>query len=131
MRQFLRSSLAAFIGIGAGLFLCWLAGESPLNVFLILVKSSVGSPYDLGMTLFYSTPLIFTGLSVAVAYRAGLFNVGAEGQLNIGSLLGAIFGIYFGELSASLQESLAWIAPLLGVLICFMGGAFWGLIVGW
>ena len=44
------------------------------------------------MTLFYTTPLIFTGLSVAIAFHAGLFNIGAEGQLTIGALAAAAVG---------------------------------------
>ncbi len=125
-RAFLRSALAACLGIALGLMLSWIAGENPLNVLQILIKSAIGSRYDLGMTLFYSTPLIFTGLSVAIAFRAGLFNVGSEGQLYMGALGGTIFGILVTGSSMP-----TWTGPWIAILICFLFGAFWGGIVGW
>jgi len=61
---------------------------------VILGKGAFGSGYNLGMTLFYATPLIFTGLSVAIAFHAGLFNIGAEGQLTLGALAAAAVGAH-------------------------------------
>src|ERR1700733_13105135 len=95
---FLKSIFSVFLGLSLGLLLTRVAGESPWNVLQILVKSAFGSKYDIGMTLFYSTPLIFTGLSVAFAFHAGLFNIGAEGQLALGALTAAAVGIYFPNL---------------------------------
>ena len=91
---------------------------------MILVHGAFGSSYDLGMTLFYATPLIFTGLSVSVAFRAGLFNIGAEGQLTVGALAAAMVGIYLPGLPSPL-------APLLAGLAAFAAGAFWGGLPGW
>ena len=76
------------------------------------------------MTLFYATPLIFTGLSVSVAFQCGLFNIGAEGQLTLGALAAAAVG--------SLLPGCPWpLAPLLGALAAFAVGGFWGAIPGW
>ena len=91
MRRLLQSSLAVCLGLSAGLVVTWFAGENPWHVLQILAKGAFGSRADVGMTLFYSTPLIFTGLSVAVAFHAGLFNIGAEGQLTLCSLPDAGF----------------------------------------
>ena len=90
MKRIIQPVLAVAVGLIAGLAVTWGAGENPWHVFRILVKGAFGSGYDVGMTLFYATPLIFTGLSVAVAFQAGLFNIGAEGQLTLGAL--AVFG---------------------------------------
>jgi len=76
------------------------------------------------MTLFYSTPLIFTGLSVAMAFHAGLFNIGAEGQLTMGALAAAAVG-------AVLPGVPAFVAPWLAGGVAFLGGAVWGAVPGW
>ena len=121
---FLRSLLAVLAGLALGLLITRVAGESPWHVLMILLKSAFGSPYDIGMTLFYATPLIFTGLSVSVAFQAGLFNIGAEGQLTLGALAAAAVGALF--------PGVAWpLAPLLAGLAAFTAGAAWGAIPGW
>lgn len=122
--RFLRPFLAVLVGLSLGLLVTKLAGENPWEVFVILMRSAFGSPYDIGMTLFYATPLIFTGLSVAFAFHAGMFNIGGEGQLAIGALTAAAFGIYFPNLPPV-------IAPICGGLAAALGGALWGFIPGW
>lgn len=124
MREILRSILAVAVGIGLGLLVTMAAGENPLHVGSVLLKSAFGSSYDLGMTLFYASPLIFTGLSVATAFKAGLFNIGAEGQLAVGALAAACVGILFPNLPSP-------IGPILGTLAAFFAGACWGAIPGW
>ena len=61
-------------------------GEDPLEAMSILVTGALGSSEAIGYTLFYATNLIFTGLAVAVAFHAGLFNIGGEGQAYVGGL---------------------------------------------
>ena len=120
----LQPLYAVLIGLSLGLLFAWAAGESPVKVMGILYRSAFGTPYDFGMTLFYATPLIFTGLSVSIAFHAGLFNIGAEGQLTLGALAAAAAGIWFRNLPAP------W-APVLATIACFMVGAAWGAIPGW
>jgi len=119
-----RSFLAMLLGLTLGLLVTAVAGENPLHVLEVLVKGALGSRYDLGMTLFYMTPLLFTGLAVSVAFRAGLFNIGAEGQLTVGALAAAWVGIRFSEL----PTVLAW--PLAGVSAAVAGG-LWAGLAGW
>jgi len=119
----LQPFLAVAVGLALGLLVVSFAGESPLKVLMVLIKSSFASRYDLGMTLFYSTPLILCGLSVSVAYRAGLFNIGAEGQLLMGALGASSAGILF--------SSLPWpFAPFVAIAAAFLFGAAWGGIAG-
>ena len=63
-----------------------LIGENPFEAMAILVEGAVGSAYGWGYTLYYATNFVFTGLGVAVAFHARLFNIGGEGQAAIGGL---------------------------------------------
>ena len=61
-------------------------GENPLDAVEVLVRGAFGYDEAVGYTLYYTTNFIFTGLAVAVAFHAGLFNIGGEGQAYIGGL---------------------------------------------
>lgn len=61
-------------------------GESPAEALKVMVDGALVSPYGWGYTLYYATSFMFTGLSVTIAYHAGLFNIGAEGQAQLGGL---------------------------------------------
>ena len=123
-KSFTQPLLAVALGLAVGLAVTWLAGENPWHVLQILGKSAFGSRYDFGMTLFYSTPLIFTGLSVAVAFHAGLFNIGAEGQLTLGALAAAAVGAVWPGLPSP-------VAPVLAGVAAVLVGTVWGAIPGW
>jgi general nucleoside transport system permease protein len=61
-------------------------GQSPSDALKVMVEGALGSPYGWGYTLYYATSFIFTGLSVIIAFHAGLFNIGGEGQAQLGGL---------------------------------------------
>jgi ABC-type uncharacterized transport system permease subunit len=61
-------------------------GEDPIAAVKLMVSGSLGSTYGWGYTLYYATNFMFTGLAVAVAFHAGLFNIGGEGQAMLGGL---------------------------------------------
>jgi simple sugar transport system permease protein len=69
-----------------------LAGGSPLTAYGLIIKGAFGSKFALSETLNRATPLILTGLAAAVAFRARLWNIGAEGQLYIGALAAVLLG---------------------------------------
>jgi general nucleoside transport system permease protein len=69
----------------AGLVVLFI-GENPIRALQVLVSGSLGSSYGIGYTLYYATTFVFTGLSVAIAYHAGLFNIGGEGQAALGGV---------------------------------------------
>lgn len=120
----LQPIAAILLGVALSLLAVQLLGDSPILVLKTLVRSAVGTREDLGMTLFYATPLIFTGLSVAIAFQAGLFNIGAEGQLVWGAMAAAIVGIVGKNIPGAL-------APLAAGLAAMFAGGIWGFIPGW
>ena len=61
-------------------------GQSPVEAFKVMVDGALGSAYGWGYTLYYATSFMFTGLAVTVAFHAGLFNIGGEGQAQLGGL---------------------------------------------
>jgi simple sugar transport system permease protein len=81
--------LAAFIIAG---LLVLLSGARPLPVFFLVAKGAAGSTFALFETLTRATPLIFTGLAAAVAFRAKLWNIGGEAQLYMGAVATVTFG---------------------------------------
>jgi simple sugar transport system permease protein len=114
------SVLAAF-AVGAVLILA--VGDSPLLTYELMLGSALTWPDGIGYTLFYATPLIFTGLAVAVAYRCGLLNIGAEGQLYVASFVCAWVGIVCAGWPAFLLVPLCMLAAL-------VAGGTWGAIPG-
>jgi len=61
-------------------------GENPINALQLMVQGALGSTYGWGYTLYYATNFIFTGLAVAIAFHARMFNIGGEGQATLGGL---------------------------------------------
>jgi general nucleoside transport system permease protein len=84
------AAVAATFAIASLLVLA--AGASPLAVFALVAKGAAGTPFALMETLTRATPLIFTGLAVAVAFRAKLWNIGAEAQLYAGAVVTVVLG---------------------------------------
>jgi ABC-type uncharacterized transport system permease subunit len=133
--------IAAFI---VGGLIIALLGDNPFEAYGLLLSSSFGSIKDIGWTLHYATPLIFTGLAVAVAFRCGLLNIGAEGQLYIGAFAAAWVGIKFGGVAApwmvnnvlvpdynwSWASLPSWLLVPLCMLAAIAAGALWGAIPG-
>src|SRR5688500_3088541 len=88
--------MPAVAGLAAGwlafAILVWLYGQSPREMGVLLFEGTWGTTYGAGQVLFKATPLLFTGLAVDLALRAGLFNIGAEGQLAVASLAAGVVG---------------------------------------
>ena len=97
--------------------------RSVLAAYGGLLKGSVGSPDAISETFLRATPLILAGLAVALGFRAGLFNIGAEGQIYIGGMFATIVGINFDGMPTFIHLPLA-------VAAGFVGGALWGFIPG-
>lgn len=93
------------------------------TVYELLTTSVLSDPVRIAEALRAATPLIFTGLAVAFGFRAGLFNIGAPGQLVMGAILAALAGIYLPGPS--------WVVIPLAILAAALGGAIWGAIPGY
>ena len=106
-----------------GSFFLLINGYSPIEAYKNILIGAFGGKYAIAETLLKTTPLIFTGLAVAVASQAGLFNIGAEGQLLIGALATGIVGAQDWGLPPLLH-------PLLALAAGFVAGGLWGGIAG-
>lgn len=99
-------------------------GESPWEALKIMVTGALGSAYGWGYTLYYATNFMFTGLAVAVAFRASLFNIGGEGQAMLGGL-----GVALVCLALPWPHwSLALLAASIGAALF---GAAWAAVPAW
>jgi len=115
-------SLALAFAISAIVIL--LIGESPWAALKVMVTGALGSSYGWGFTLYYATNFVFTGLAVSVAYHAGLFNIGGEGQAAMGGL-----GVALALLMVPWPH---WSVALAGAALAAAAfGALWALIPAW
>ena len=114
--------VAAFLVSGLVVILI---GESPIEAVQILLWGSLGFGEGIGFTLFYATNFIFTGLAVAVAFHAGLFNIGGEGQAYIGGL-----GVAWACLLLDHYVPW-WVTMPLAVAGAALMGAAWAFIPAW
>ncbi|ATF17441.1 ABC transporter permease [Phaeobacter gallaeciensis] len=106
--------LATFVIAAA---LAQIAGGEPLSIFGLILTGAFGSKFALLETLNRATPLIFTGLAIAVAFRAKLWNIGAEAQLYAGAVITVVLGTGALNLPAPL------LLPLLGLAAMIAGAA--------
>jgi general nucleoside transport system permease protein len=128
--------LAAFI-VG-GIFVL-IVGDDPILTYQLLIGSALSWPDGIGYTLFYATPLIFTGLAVALALRCGLLNIGAEGQLYVAAFAATWVAIKLGgvvvhvgdaDVNYSWANLPAFVLVPLACLAAILMGGLWGAIPG-
>ncbi|MGO4619511.1 ABC transporter permease [Ensifer sp. 2YAB10] len=102
-----------------------LVGENPLEAAYHLINGAFGRGEYLGFTLYYATTFIFTGLAVAVAFHAGLFNIGGEGQAYVGGIGVALACLW-------LDQTMPWFIVFpLAILGSAFFGAAWAFLPGW
>src|SRR5215475_2156 len=123
IRELLFPVVAIFAAFLVGAIVIAAIGDDPIQTYRLLIGSALSWPDGIGYTLFYATPLIFTGLAVAVGFRCGLLNIGAEGQLTVAAFATAWAGI-------SLANSPAWILIPVTCLVAVLSGAAWATIPG-
>jgi len=121
--QILSPAVAFLLALGVGAVIILALRENPFHIYMVMFRGGLGSVDGFGYALFSATPLILTGLAVAFAFRAGLFNIGGEGQLYIGAFLCAWVGFTLTGLPLLL------LIPLC-VLAAALGGALWGMVPG-
>jgi simple sugar transport system permease protein len=124
LNRFWASILSIMLAICIGAVIILLNGDNPLQAYLTMFQKSLGSAETLAASLAVATPLIFTGLSVATAFRTGMDNIGSEGQLYMGAFAAAWIGISFKGLWGPLHIFLALLAGI-------VAGGLWAWIFGW
>lgn len=135
--DFLRSAgnamllplLAILVALILGGIVIWLVGADPIAAYSGLFRGALGSPRALSETLVWATPYIFAGLGVAFAFKGGLFNIGAEGQLAVGATTAAFLGYALPDLLGVSLPAFIFL-PIVVVGGC-LAGAIWGAIPGW
>ncbi|HKG92788.1 MAG TPA: ABC transporter permease [Gemmatimonadaceae bacterium] len=116
----LPALVALLIALVAGDLLILSVGQSPGAVYRLLLEGTWGNAYGIGQVLYKATTLVFTGLAVALGLRAGLFNIGAEGQLAAGGFMAAVAGLWLP----------AGTPAVLAIPVCIAAAAAGGAAVG-
>jgi len=110
--------LLAFI---VGALVLYVSGYDPVSAYAAMLMGAFGDMFGVGQTLTQATPIIFTSLAFLVSSKAGLFNIGAEGQFLVGAFTSSLVGIYLG--------GLPWVVHIpLALLAGAIAGGAWGLI---
>lgn len=126
----IKSSLPSLVSILVGLLVAVIVlfltdSSNAIQGLIRMVKGpfNFGVQRGLGNMLYYATPILLTGLSVAFAFKTGLFNIGASGQY----MVGALTAIYIAAKWTFIPNNILWIVALLGSVIA---GALWASVVG-
>jgi general nucleoside transport system permease protein len=122
MRNTIVSLISILLGLVAGGILMLFIGSNPIEGYSYLLQGALKNLERIGNTLATATPLVFTGLSVAFAFRTGLFNIGASGQMLVGGLAASAVALSF-DFSRPVML-------LVMVLVGLVAGALWAFIPG-
>jgi ABC-type uncharacterized transport system permease subunit len=123
VKRRLEAFIPLAVVLGLSILVILAAKGNPIAALTSLVGGAFGSTEALAETLTQSTVLLFAALGVAVAFRAGLFNIGAEGQLVVGALCAGVAGAWL-HLPKPVEVPLCFAAGA-------VGGGLWGLLAGW
>jgi ABC-type uncharacterized transport system permease subunit len=115
--------VAIVLGLLLGAVIMWIGGYDPIQAYSALARKVFHKKQDFGETIRQITPLVLTGLSIAFAFRTGLFNIGAEGQFIMGMTGATFIGVKL-DLPAFIHAPLAIIAGALA-------GGVWAMIAGY
>ncbi len=120
----LASVMAVLVGLLVGFIILLITNpqQAPAGFLTILLGGFTGGAKGIGTVFYLATPIIMTGLSVGFAFKTGLFNIGASGQLIVGAYVAVLIGVTMPYLGA-----VHWIVALLGGMLA---GAVWALIPG-
>ena len=113
-----------FAALFAGALLLLVTGQNPISVYQRILERAFLDAGSLSGTLVAATPLLFTGLCAAVAFRVGFFNIGGEGQFYIGAIFSSGIALALG------RDAQFWIAIPAMIIAGALGGALWGAIPG-
>jgi len=115
----LESVLAGVVGLLIGAILMYIWGFDPWRAYIALFKGAYGGSYEISSSLARATPLILTALTFSICVRAGMFNIGAEGQMYMGAIASVVVALFV------LPPG---IGQILGLVFAMLAGAAWSLI---
>ena len=122
--QILIPVLSIMSALVVSMLIIIIAGRDPIMIFEKMLQGTLGSAYGTGQVLFRTTTLILVGLAVALPFKVRLFNIGAEGQLQMGALAAAMTGAMLPPTLPSLS------AVSLCVVAAMGAGACWAILAG-
>ena len=122
--QFLIPVLSIISALVVSMLIILIAGRDPIMIFEKMLQGTLGSAYGTGQVLFRTTTLILVGLAVALPFKVRLFNIGAEGQLQMGAFAAAMTGAMLPPTLSSLS------AISLCVFAAMGAGACWAILAG-
>ncbi len=115
--------LAVVAAMLVGMALIGMIGYDPFYAYTALIEGAVGSPSAIGSTLLRAAPITLTGLSVMIAFRAGLFNIGGNGQAIIGILFAGMVAVHAG----GIPGPFGW---LIAMTLAALAGGLWAALAG-
>ncbi len=117
-------TVSVIIALLVAMIIIILIKQNPIKAFAAMLEGAFGSRQAWANNITKMMTLILTGLSVGFGFRAGIFNIGAEGQMLMGGMFAVFVGINLGNVSPAIAVPLAMLAGILG-------GAFWAAIAGY
>lgn len=116
-KTILNSILPVILAFVLGGFIILAIGENPLETYGILIRKSLFTAKGFMNTLHYASPLILTGLAIAITFKANIYNMGVEGQMLLGGFFAGIVGAYLPNMNSVLHK-----------LICFAVAIVCGMV---
>ena len=117
--------LAVIMALAVGAVILLLLDKNPVEAYSAMWDGAVGSRSSLYRTLTRATPLLLVAIGISIAFRGGVINIGAEGQLFVGAVTTTAFAIAVGDTLPSL------LLIITSLIVGFLAGAFWGAIPGY
>jgi simple sugar transport system permease protein len=114
---------ATLAALAVGALMLLALGANPIKAYGALIEGAFGSGNALAETAVKAVPLLLVGLGICISFRANVINIGGEGQMIIGAILGTLVGLV-------LTGWPGWLVIPLALLAGFVGGAIWGAIPG-
>ena len=117
--------VAVLLAFAVGAVILWLQGVNPFDAYKAMIFGAFGTKNGLADTLVKATPLMLVALGIAIAFRGGMINIGAEGQIIVGALLTTYVGITLGD------QLPGWLVIVIGLAAGTLAGGIWAAIAGY
>ncbi len=117
--------VAVFLAFAVGAIILLLQGVNPIEAYQAMIVGAFGSKNGLADTLVKATPLMLVALGIAIAFRGGMINIGAEGQLIVGALLTTYVSLTLGDVLPG------WLVIIIGLAAGVLAGGVWAAIAGY